>query len=96
MAPRGSQSSHICSAVAWADPGGKQTISTEGHPTLLADTPLEIKNTDKARKSHCQNVFSTSSVAKPNLMFVIYNPTGVAVATGSSDFMPGGENDSLA
>lgn len=28
-------------------------------------------------------------------MFVIYNPTGVAVATGSSDCMSGGENDSL-
>lgn len=32
------------------------------------------KKTDKARKSHCQWIFNTSSVAKSNLMFVIYNP----------------------
>lgn len=37
----GSQSSRTCSAVAWADVGGKQTTSTEGHPALLPDAPLK-------------------------------------------------------
>lgn len=81
---------HTWGAAAWPETGGKQTVSTEGHLALLTDAPLEKKN--KARKRHCQRVFSTSSVAKSNLMFVIYNPPSVR----DSDFMPVGENESSA
>lgn len=65
-------------------------MSAEGHPNLLTDAPL--KKIDKVRESHRRRIFSTSSVAKSNLLFVIYNPPGVR----DSDLMPGGKNDSLA
>lgn len=77
---------HTWGAGAWPGPGGKQTISTEGHLTLLADVPLKNK-TRQGKKRHCRRVFSFSSVGKPNLRFVIYNPPGVR----NSDVMPTGE-----
>lgn len=65
-----------CSGVALTR--RETNISTEGHPNPLTDAPLEKKKKiDKARRTHCQRIFNTSSVAKSNLMFVIYKPPGV-------------------
>lgn len=49
----GTWSSHTCSAVAWADPGGKQTVSTEGHPTLLTDASLKNRQGEKESLPKC-------------------------------------------